>query len=145
VPAAPPVAAAVSAAPFTPPSDVEVTMPPQPPADGKTPSHAPAYVAFAAGTAGVGMIVAFGILSLQENSTLSHACTGGNCPPGDAATLSSLKLYENMADVGIGVAAAGLVTGILLFVTDKPSSSSSASRRVEPFLGLGSAGVRGSF
>jgi hypothetical protein len=92
------------------------------------------------------MTVAFGVLSLQAKSTLSKECPSGNCPSQDSSTVSNLKLYDNMADIGLGVAAAGVITGIILFATEKPSSSSSTgTRHVEPWVGVGAGGVRGTF
>jgi hypothetical protein len=90
------------------------------------------------------MTAAFGILSLQANSTLSKDCSNGNCPAKDSSTVSNLKLYDNLADIGLGVAAAGVITGIVLFVTEKPSNVTGALH-VAPWIGLGAGGVRGSF
>jgi hypothetical protein len=92
------------------------------------------------------MTVGFGILALNANSTLKSQCSNGNCPPSDSSTVSNLKLYDNMADIGLGVAAAGVITGVVLFITERHgSSSSTAVHHVEPWIGLGSGGVRGSF
>ena len=90
------------------------------------------------------MTAAFGVLSLKANSTLSKDCSNGSCPAKDSQTVSNLKLYDNMADIGLGVAAAGVITGIILYVTEKPSTSTGA-RHVEPWIGLGSGGMRGTF
>jgi hypothetical protein len=96
------------------------------------------------GAGGVGTTVAFGVLALQTKSTLSKDCPNGNCPSQDSQKVSNLKLYDNMADVGLGVAAAGVITGVILYLTEKPSSTTGA-RHVEPWIGLASGGVRGSF
>jgi hypothetical protein len=90
------------------------------------------------------MTLAFGILALQTKSTLAAECPGGGCPPSDSSTVSNLSLYGTLADVGLGISVAGVVTGIVLYVTEKPSSST-ASLHVEPWIGLGSGGLRGSF
>jgi hypothetical protein len=90
------------------------------------------------------MTAAFGVLSLQTKSTLSKDCSNGNCPSQDAQKVSNLKLYDNMADIGLGVAAAGVITGVILLLTEKPSSTTGA-RHVEPWIGVGSGGMRGSF
>ena len=63
----------------------------------------------------------------------------------DSSTLSNMKLYDNLAAIGLGVAAAGVVTGIILFVTEKPAATTTGARHGEPWIGLGSGGVRGSF
>ena len=90
------------------------------------------------------MTVAFGILSLGAKSTLTKDCTNGGCPAADSSTVSNLKLYDNLADIGLGVAAAGFITGTILYLTERPSSSTGA-RHIEPWIGLGSGGVRGTF
>jgi hypothetical protein len=107
-----------------------------------SPSHAPAYVAFAVGAAGIGMTVAFGILALQNKSTLSGECTSGNaCPSSASSTVSSLSTNGDLADVGLGIA----VAGAILFATEHKSSATTGKRHVEPWIGLGAGGFKGTF
>jgi hypothetical protein len=136
----------------TPPAEPAVaaaTSAPTAPADsssGGSPSHAPAYVAFAVGVGGVGMTVAFGILALQTKSTLSGECSSGNvCPASASSDVSTLKTDGILADVGLGVAAAGVALGAILFATEHGSSSTTGGLHVKPWIGLGAGGLKGSF
>ncbi len=151
VPVAPGAEAAAAAPVAAPVPPAAAPPPPAAPPPAQTsssdngPSHAPAYVAFALGAGGVGMTVAFGILALQTKSTLSGECMSGNCPSSASSTVSKLNLYDDLADVGLGVAVAGVAVGAILFATERSSSSSSGARHVEPWIGLGAGGVRGTF
>jgi hypothetical protein len=109
------------------------------------PSHAPAYVMFGFAGAGVVTAVTFGVLALKEKSTLSAECAGnGDCPASASSSVSALKMDGILADVGVGVAVAGVTLGAILFATERGHSSSSG-RNVTPWLGLGAGGVRGTF
>ena len=111
-----------------------------------SPSHAPAYVAFVVGAGGIGMTVAFGILALHNKSTLNGECTSGNmCPSAASSTVSSQKTDDNLADIGLGVAVAGVAVGAILFATEHKSSTTTGRRHVEPWIGLGAGGLKGSF
>lgn len=140
VPAVVPATTPVAPQPPPPPE------PPPPPPSSSSPSHAPAYVSFALGAAGAGAAVTFGILALQTKSTLSGECSSGNmCPQSASSTVSKLTLQEDLTDIGVGVAVVGVALGAILFATEHGSSSSTGTRRVQPWIGLGSGGVRGSF
>jgi hypothetical protein len=91
------------------------------------------------------MAAAFGILALKTNSTLSDECSRGACPSSASSTVSKLTLYQDLTDVGLGVAVAGVALGTILFATEHGSSSKTGSRHVDPWIGMGAAGVRGSF
>jgi hypothetical protein len=126
-----------------------VTPVPAPPPDsspGGSPSHAPAYVAFAVGAGGVGMTVVFGILALQTKSTLTGECFSGNaCPPSASSDVSTLKTDGILADVGLGLAVVGVGLGAILFATEHGSSSTTGGRHIEPWIGLGAGGLKGAF
>lgn len=129
------------------PDITAATSTPVAPATSYTgPSHAPAYVAFAVGLGGIGMTVAFGILALQTRSTLNGECTSGNvCPSSAASDVSTLKTYADVADVGLGVAVAGVAVGAILFATEHTSSGTTGGRHLEPWIGLGAGGLKGTF
>jgi hypothetical protein len=98
------------------------------------------------GAAGIGMTVAFGILALQNKSTLSGECTSGNaCPSSASSTVSSLSTNGDLADVGLGIAVAGVAVGAILFATEHKSSATTGKRHVEPWIGLGAGGFKGTF
>jgi hypothetical protein len=127
--------------------DVEAAATPPPSSSssgGK--SHAPAYVMFGVAAAGVGTSVAFGILALQKKSALNSECpNSSDCPQSASSNVSALKLDGILADVGAGVAVVGITVGTILFISESGHSSSSAARKVTPWLGLGAGGVRGTF
>jgi hypothetical protein len=110
------------------------------------PSHAPAYVMLALGAGGAGMTAAFGILALKNKSTLKGECsTNDDCPPSASSTVSALKTDGILADVGLGVALAGVTLGAILFATESGSRSTSGSKHVQPWIGLGAGGMSGTF
>jgi hypothetical protein len=111
-----------------------------------SPSHAPAIVAFVVGAGGAGMTAAFGILALKNKSTLKGECsTSDDCPPSASSTVSALKTDGILADVGLGVAVAGVALGAILFATESGSRTTSGSRHIQPWIGLGAGGMSGSF
>jgi hypothetical protein len=91
------------------------------------------------------MTVAFGILALKTKSTLSAECSNGVCPSSASSTVSNLTLYDDVTDVGLGVAVAGVALGAILFATEHGSSTTSGARHLQPWIGLGAGGFRGSF
>jgi hypothetical protein len=148
VPAAAAASAPASSSPAeTPPAATPPdSTPPPSSSSSSSPSHAPAYISFALGVGGAGMAAAFGILALKTKSTLSGECSSGNmCPSSASSNVSTLNLDEDLADVGLGVAVVGVALGAILFATEHGSSTSTGTRHVQPWVGLGSGGVRGSF
>ena len=115
-----------------------------PPAHSSS-SRIPAYVALGVGGAGVVVTTVFGILALGSKSTLNTACgtSPTACPPSD---VSSLSTNATVSDIGLGVAIAGIgVGGLLLFLHRNDNAPKSAGAHVSPWMGLGAAGLRGSF
>jgi hypothetical protein len=145
VPAAVVVPAAEGATAPAVPTPPASTPPESTPTSSSGPSHAPAYVAFALGAAGAGVTAAFGILALKTKSTLSGECSNGMCPSSASSTVSNLTLYDDVTDIGLGVAIAGVALGAILFATEHGPSTTSATRHLQPWLGLGAGGLRGSF
>jgi hypothetical protein len=140
----------VPAAPAEPAVAAATTTPsaPSTPTDSSSssgPSHAPAYVAFAVGVGGVGMTVAFGILALSTKSTLNGECSGNVCPSSASSDVSTLKTDGILADVGLGVAVAGVALGAILFATEHGPATTSGGLHVNPWIGLGAGGLKGSF
>lgn len=113
------------------------------PAEGGAP--VPTIAAF--GVGGVGLVVGtiFTIEGVSAKSSANAACGPlGNQCPGDASSRNSaIRTDTAVAVVGFGVAAAGAVVGVLLLPHAPPSASQ--GRRVYPILGVGYAGVGGSF
>lgn len=114
------------------------------------------YVAIGVGVVGIGVGTVFGLKARskfkQANDITTRECPGsGACElepsvndqwaqlgkDGDSAKTLSL--------VGFIVGGVGVATGVTLFVLSGSKKEQPAAAKVEPYLGLGALGVRGSF
>jgi hypothetical protein len=138
VSAAPSVTSTASAAPTT-----TATAGPDP---GM--SRTPAYIAF--GAAGAGIIVGAitGGLSLSMTSALKKSCPDNSCPQSEQGSIDSANTMANVSTATFvigGVAAAAGVVLMLVDVGPKSPPKGASKVRVEPWISIGGAGVRGSF
>ena len=79
----------------------------------------------------VGVGATFGVLALQDKSTLDQVCAPSKaCPEASASDISSLTRDGTISTVGFGVAVAGAATGFLLWILTRPSGPSDAPRPV---------------
>jgi hypothetical protein len=101
------------------------------------------------GVAAAGLVVGTisGILAISHKNAAEAGCTDGKCPQPTFADIDASRTAGNIstvafiaAGVGVGVGIAGLVLG-----SSEDKDHASAHARVEPWIGVGSAGVRGSF
>jgi len=116
------------------------------------------------GLAGAGVIVGSitGVLSMSKTNSIKSSpyCSGNSCGPQENSDISSAKSMATLSTVSFIVAGAGAVLGVVGLLTGNVSSSPSATpekppsddsaatpatSRIEPWLGLGAAGLRGSF
>jgi hypothetical protein len=139
-------------------------QPEQPPAPVR--SHAPTALTWIGiGLAGAGAIAGgvTGFMSMQKTSTIKNDCPGGVCGPNDYANMDSANTLAVVSDIGFGVAGAGAILAVvtLLVGHDVPAESAPAEEapspaaepsdqqqsriQVVPWLGLGTAGVTGTF
>lgn len=109
-------------------------------------SPMPAIVSFGIGGTGLVVGTVFAIEGATAKSQANSACgPAGNQCPGDASSRNGAITTDTVVAVaGFGVAAAGAVLGALLLPHNSPSEPK-VGRRVFPVLGLGYAGVGGSF
>ena len=149
-----PAAAAAAAAPAPAPttegrtSEVDTSHP----AGG--PWKTVMFVGFGIGVVGIALGSVTGIMSIVDTNDAKSipasqgGCTGNVCGPAahddiqaakTTGTISTVAFIAGGVGVGVGV------LGLVLSRSPKASSSTAASLRVEPWLGAGSAGVRGSF
>jgi hypothetical protein len=118
--------------------------------DTRTSSSSPEtrrILAFGAlGLGGAGLIVGgvTGALAMSKKNKLNTACPNGECPPSQASALDSYHTYGNISTVSFIVGAVGAAGGAILLLT-QPKETSSNSARVSAFVGVGSAGVKGTF
>lgn len=152
----------------TPPPTTDQTAPAQqeePPAPVRR--HSPTALTWIGiGLAGAGAIAGgvTGFLSMQKTSTVKNDCANNICGQSDYATLDSANTFALMSDVGFGVAGAGAILAVVTLIVghdEVPAGSAPAEEapapatappdqqqsrvHVVPWLGLGTAGVTGTF
>ncbi|HET7540671.1 MAG TPA: hypothetical protein VFK05_12390 [Polyangiaceae bacterium] len=111
-------------------------------------NRTPAYVAF--GVAGAGLVVGgvTGILALNKRSKLEHCNTPefpDVCPPEYSDTLDAYHTLGIASGAGFIVGAAGIITGVSLWLLDNKSAAPARGLVVRPYVGLGSVGAVGRF
>lgn len=126
------------------------------PAEPRKPDRTAAYIAWGVGAAGLAVGGGFGVVAWTGKNKLDDECAGGVCPPDQSDRLDSAKLAGTISTIGFGVAGAGAILGTVLFFTagsgtsERPPGAAHLDRkpvafRARPFVGLGSAGLRGEF
>lgn len=103
------------------------------------------YGGFGLAVVGVAVGSVTGLLMFSKKSDLDSACNANKeCPPDTHDDLSGAKTMATISTISFIAAGVGVGVGVFGLVTKK-SSSTTGSTRIEPFIGLGSGGVRGSF
>ena len=120
------------------------------PAPASGPNRLPAYIAFGVGGAGVALGAVFGILALGTKSTLDNECPGKVCPPSAKSDVDNLSSRATVSNIAFAVGAVGVAAGVVLLVTlhgsDAPKTAMARPPvRVTPWIGLGAAGLGGTF
>jgi hypothetical protein len=159
-PASPAPVGTVAVAPAAP-----ATAPTAPPAPGPPPEapppqgggHGAAVGALVVGGVGLTVGTVFGILALGTKSTLDSACVAGKqaCPASSQSDISSLSTKATVSTIGFGVGLVGVAVGLVLLAVSHESGApppgvqaslvSPPPVRVTPWIGLGTAGVGGTF
>ncbi len=145
--AAPPVAAP----PVTSGAAVSIGNDSTAPESRKSSTRTLAFVAGGVGVVGIGAGVLFAVMRSSKVKESEDLCTGpsGACPESQRARIDDLdqsaKTNGALSIVGFAVGGVGLAAGATLLMMSSSSTSSAASPRIHPWLGLGSAGVAGSF
>jgi hypothetical protein len=122
------------------PVQVVVTQP--------TRNRTPAYVAFGVGAAGIVVGSVTGVLWLGKRSSLKEACqpTPDDCDPAQQNTLDQFHTLGIISGTGFAVGAAGVATGITLWLLENSSTPKPARGLVvRPYVGVGNIGAVGSF
>jgi hypothetical protein len=137
-------------APAALPTPVPVTPPPLSPAkeEPAPASNAPkALMGVGFGIGGLGLVVGAitGGVAMSKASAVSSACAGLVCPASAEGNLSNGRTMGNVSTAMFVVGGAGLTVGIVGVVLAKKSAPPSDAARVVPWIGLGSAGIRGAW
>jgi len=102
--------------------------------------------AFAVGGAGLLLGGVTGVLAISKRSKLSDDCTNAVCGPAQKPDLDNYRALGTLSTVGFVVAGVGGAAGaVLLFTTPQQEPEGSGHLQWSPFLGLGRAGVKGTF
>ena len=162
-----PNATAVAPVPATPPVESSASPPSPPPAASAMPPPAPrseevavssgggagrgiAYVLLGVGGAGVVVGSVFGGLAFGTKSSLDSACPiKTSCPASSQGDIDALATRATVSSIGFGVGVAGILVGGILLATSHgeapPAAAPPRGAQWSPWLGLGAAGVRGTF
>ena len=115
-----------------------------------------AFVALGVGVVGLGAGTVFGLQAKGKyqdaNDITDRECGAGasDCALGDAfpawkSASDDADSAKTLSLVGFIVGGVGVATGVTLFVLSSGKKEQPAAAKVEPYLGVGALGVRGSF
>jgi hypothetical protein len=149
-----------AAAPVPAPTPVPANTTPAPAADTSAPAQSAGHsktlpiVLFSVGGAGIVVGSVFGVLALSTKSSLDGACVNKVCPASSQSNINSLSTQATVSTIGFGVGVVAAALGVYFLVTSGASGSGDAKPAtasaspglwLQPWVGLGSAGVGGTF
>jgi hypothetical protein len=111
-------------------------------------SLAPAFTSLVVGGVGVAVGTVFGIIAIGDKSTLDGQCGATKKACTSQPDVSALNTNSWVANIGFGVGVIGLAVAGVLFAThhgSESAASGSTSPWIVPVVGLGTAGVEGTF
>jgi hypothetical protein len=113
----------------------------------ETPWRTVAYVSFGTSAAGLLLGTVTGALALSTKHTAETGCIDGRCPPSTWESIDRAHTYATISTVGFATFGAALGLGFtsLALAPTRDASASGSSVRVRPSVGLGYAGVDGTF
>ncbi|MBV9948615.1 MAG: hypothetical protein JOZ69_17335 [Myxococcales bacterium] len=108
---------------------------------GATWARPGAFVAGGIAVAGLATFAAFGLMARSTYDDLNGACAGGPCPASKSDEISSGRMQQTVANIGlaVGIVGAGGAAILFLLPTSRPARSAGAVITVAP----GWIGVRG--
>ena len=126
------------------------TRPAPPPAPGRDRERASgmsplAVTGFIVAGSGAAVGTLAGLLAMSKASDLESACNADKqCPPDSQSDIDSGRTFGTVSTVAFGLAAVGLTVGIFSLASDDADERQEVGK-VTPWLGIGSAGMRGVF
>ncbi len=121
----------------------------------ETPSYTAAAITAGVGVAGIALGTIFGVAAIDNKANLSKNCDAGKtCPSSEQGEITAFSRNGTISTIGFAVGGAGLALGTYFFFherskegpehpTKEPAPTKHAT--ITPWLGLGAAGVSGSF
>lgn len=113
----------------------------------RSPRRAIGIAAVSVGAAGLVAGGVAGVLAIRAHDELSGTCAKGLCPDGDTAKIDAYHTLGLVSTVSLIAGGALAVGGAIVWWT-APSAHAQPSRgalHVTPYVGIGNAGVRGTF
>ncbi|MEJ7733313.1 MAG: tetratricopeptide repeat protein [Polyangiaceae bacterium] len=108
-----------------------------------------AYVAGGVGVAGLVMFTVAGLMSRSTYSELEDSCGNGPCASERQSDIDAGQTQQTLANVGLVVGIVGVGAGVTLFFLSRGGSvappTETGKVTLTPEIGLGRAGVRGTF
>lgn len=124
--------------------DEEQTTPAQP--ERKPGWRKPAtIIAFGVGGAGLLAGGIGGALALAKHGELSDACPNDRCPADQQSNVDAYHRFGLVSTVGFVVAGAGGALGLVFLLTEPTQEPRPQAAGIRPFVGLGNAGIEGTF
>jgi hypothetical protein len=135
------------AAPGTPPAPA---APPPPPPSGGGGGNGVAIGSLVVGGAGIAVGSILGIMALGTKSTLDSNCVNKVCPASQQGNINSLGSQATISTIGFGVGIVGVAVGVILLAVNHGGGAATTGEvapapQISPWIGLGSAGVGGTF
>ncbi len=134
----------------TPSTETPPETPPAPPPEQKHTMRTVAWIGFGVGGAGLVAGTITGLLTMSAKSSALNGCRDNRCPPSTFSDLDKASSMATISTVSFVIAGLGAGVGVVaLVIGDKPAAPApavgSSRTTITPWIGLGSAGVRGSF
>ena len=119
-------------------------IPATPPAPRESPSYTGAVVLGVVGVAGIAVGSVFGVLTINDKSSLDSACGSGKvCPPSSQSEINAYSRDGTISGVGFGVGAVGVLLGAYFYFHEHAKEAAQA--RITPWIGPGTGGFSGTF
>jgi hypothetical protein len=104
---------------------------------------------FGLAVVGIGVGSATGAMSLSATNSASKSCVNNQCPPSTWSDIDSAHTTATISTVSFVAAGIGAALGVTSFVIGRstpPAAGAAVTReRVTPWIGIGGAGVNGTF
>jgi len=124
----------------------ETSAAPSPLPARDAPSYTPALVGGIVGVAGIAVGTVFGVLAMNDKSSLKTECNADKvCPSSAQGDIDGFSRNGAVSTAGFAVGAAGLVVGGYFFFHERSREAPGRSTSVAPWIGPGSGGLVGTF
>ncbi len=148
-PAGTPAAGPQTAGPVAGPVVIGAQPPPDQPDTSGSARKTAGFVTLGIGAGFVVVGAAVGGLAVSKHSSIAGMCSNGVCPSSQESTIQAeINTYTALGNAATGLLAVGgaaAVTGIILVATAPKTPKAPKRASITPLLGLGYAGVQGSF